>query len=96
MTLRITSVDPRLEHRVLAMFMEETADGEETAESKALNWLDDLLVTVKGFSLLSELNAIQAECNLDRNPPPFPSKYSMPLCIVNLVLKEHGLELKEG
>lgn len=65
------------------------------AKAKALCWLDDMLVAVKGFSLFSELNRIQEECNLGRDPQPFPYKTEMPLCIVNLVLREHGLELKE-
>ena len=54
-----------------------------------------MLVAVKGFSLFSELNRIQEECNVGRDPQPFPYKMEMPLCILNLVLKEHGLELKE-
>ena len=66
-----------------------------TALSKALGWLDDMLDAVKGFSLFTALNDIQAECNLNREPKPFPNKYAMPLCILNLVLKEHGLELEE-
>lgn len=82
--------------RTLAEFEDgNTVLDQESAKSKALYWLDDMLDAVKGFSLFAALNRIQAECNLDRDPKPFPSKTEMPLCILNLVLKEHGLELKE-
>lgn len=83
--------------RTLAAFEDgDTVLDQEKAKSKALYWLDDMLDAVKGFSLFAALNRIQAECNLDRDPKPFPSKTEMPLCLLNLVLKEHGLELKEG
>lgn len=82
--------------RTLATFEDgDTVFDQLKAKSKALYWLDDMLDAVKGFSLFSALNAIQAECNLDRDPEPFPSKTEMPLCILNLVLKEHGLKLEE-
>ena len=82
--------------RTLAKFEDgNTAFDQQKAKSKALYWLDDMLDAVKGFSLFSALNKIQAECNLDKDPKPFPSKTEMPLCILNLVLKEHGLELEE-
>ena len=84
------------DRRTLAVFEDGgPAPGLKTAKSRALRWLDDMLDAVKGFSLFSALNGIQAECNLDRDPKPFPSKTEMPLCIINLVLKEHGLELEE-
>lgn len=82
--------------RTLARFEDgTTVFDQQTAKAKALYWLDDMLDAVKGFSLFSALNDIQAECNLDKDPEPFPSKTEMPLCILNLVLKEHGLELEE-
>lgn len=85
------------DRRTLAMFEDgHTALDQETSLSKALGWLDDMLDAVKGFSLYTALNDIQAECNLDKEHPPFPNKCAMPLCILNLVLKEHGLELEEG
>lgn len=84
------------DRRTLAKFEDgDTAFDRETALSKALGWLDDMLDAVKGFSLFTALNDIQAECNLDKEHPPFPNKYAMPLCILNLVLKEHGLTLEE-
>lgn len=82
--------------RTLATFEDgNTVLDRQTAKSKALHWLDDMLDAVKGFSLFTALNDIQAECNLDQDPKPFPSKMEMPLCILNLVLREHGLELEE-
>ena len=81
------------DRRTLATF----EDGDtRKAKAEALRWLDDLLDAVEGFSLFTALNKIQAECNLDKDPKPFPSKTEMPLCLLNLVLKEHGLELAEG
>ena len=84
------------ERRTLAEFEDgDTVLDQQKAKSKALYWLDDMLDAVKGFSLLSALNDIQVECNLDKEHPPFPNKTEMPLCILNLVLKEHGLRLEE-
>lgn len=84
------------DRRTLAKFADErTALNQDTALSKALYWLDDMLDAMKGFSLFAALNDIQAECNLDEEHPPFPNKTEMPLCILNLVLKEHGLKLEE-
>ena len=83
--------------RTLATFEDgNTAFDQEPALSKAIYWLEDLLGVVKGSSLLLALDEVQIECNLDKDPPPFPSKAKMPLCILNLVLKEHGLQLEEG
>ena len=87
------------ERRTLARFGCRT-DGTPVFQSRtelsdALSWLDDLLCAVKGLSLFSQLNEIQAECNLDRNPKPFPSKTDIPLCILNLVLEKHGLRMEQ-
>lgn len=99
--LRVTcwswNEDPNGTRRTLAEFEDGHAVlDQQTAQSKAMDWVDDLLEATKKFSLYTALNDIQAECNLDRDPKPFPDKTKMPLCIVNLVLKEHGLELEEG
>ena len=84
------------DRRTLATFEDgNTVFDQQKAKSKALYWLEDMLYAVKGFGLFSALNRIQAECNLDKEHPPFPDKTEMPLCILNLVLKEHGLELEE-
>ena len=97
--LRVTcfSNDPDIgDKRILAVFEDgNSCLDQQTAQAKAMDWLDDLLDATKNFSLYSALNEIQVECNLDKNPPPFPKKTTMPLCIVNLVLKEHGLQIEE-
>lgn len=83
------------DRRTLAKFEDgHTVFDQETALSKALSWLDDMLDAVKNFSFFAALTDIQVECNLDKEHPPFPDKRAMPLCILNLVLKEHGLELE--
>ena len=99
--LRVTcwswNEDPNGTRRTLAEF-EDGHGGvldQQTAQSKAMDWIDDLLDATKNFSLYAALNDIQAECNLDKDPKLFPDKTKMPLCIVNLVLKEHGLRLEE-
>lgn len=84
------------DRRTLATFEDgNTVFDQLDAKSKALYWLDDMLDAVKGFSLFTALDEIQVECNLDKDPEPFPSKTKMPLCLLNLVLKEHGLKLEE-
>ena len=101
MSLEITclSADPYAgsDKRVLARFEDgDTALDQTPAQTKAMDWLEDLLDATNNVSLLSKLNKIQAESNFDRDPKPFPDKYTMPLCIVNLVLKEYGLEIEEN
>lgn len=60
----------------------------------AIRWVDHVLSATTGCSLLSMLNDIQCECNTDERDA-FPSKFTMPLCIINLVLKEFNLEIRE-
>jgi len=82
--------------RTLATFENGNAFSDrQKAKFEALCWLGDMLKAVKEFDLFMALNDIQSECNLDRDQEPFPSKTDMPLCILNFVLKEHGLELEE-
>lgn len=84
------------DERTLAKFEDgHTVLDQETALSKALDWLDDMLDAVKGFSLYTALDRIETACNAGKDPKPFPSATEIPLCILNLVLKEHGLELEE-
>lgn len=64
-------------------------------QGEAMAWADMVLLATAGESLIGELNDIQGECNLDRDPKPFPGKFAMPLCIVNLVLREFNLMIKE-
>lgn len=82
--------------RTLATFV----DGNDVldmqpAQSKAMYWLEDLLDATNDFSLFDTLRKIQAESNLNKNPPPFPDLVTMPLIIVNLILRKYGLEIEE-
>lgn len=76
-------------------------DGERTPlatfvdEANAIDWLDNVIVATTGESLMSRLNKIQLECRNENGETLFPDKSKMPLCIVNLVLKEFNLEIKE-
>lgn len=69
---------------------------QEPALSKAITWLDNLLDGTSHFSLLSKLNEMQVVCNRDKDPKPFPDKFAMPVCIVNLLVKEFGLQIEEA
>lgn len=76
-------------------------DGERTPlatfadEANAIDWLDTVLVATTGESLRSRLNEIQLECRDENGKTLFPDKNKLPLCIVNLVLKEFNLETKD-
>ena len=90
------SNDPDIgDKRTLATFVDgnDVLDM-EPAQSKALYWLEDLLQATNNFSLFDALSKIQAESNSNKNPPPFPKMVDMPLILVNLVLKQYGLEIE--
>lgn len=79
----------------------ETVFYKSESQERITRWLDSLLYAVKGFRLLSALNDIQTECNpknaaMNEADKVFPNKFSMPLIILNLVLKEHGLKVVYG
>lgn len=96
--LRVTcwSTDPDIGSRTLATFEDGNSVLDmQSAKSKAMYWLEDLLSATNDFSLFDTLDKIQAESNFNKNPPPFPNKVEMPLIIVNLVLKKYGLEIEE-
>ncbi len=73
-------------------------------KKEAIDWVSEVLHEVKGFSLLNALNEIQGVCKVlgpaDKNGDAqmiecFPSKYEMPLLLINLVLKEHGIRINK-
>lgn len=66
----------------------------ESAMSKALSWLDDLLSAVKGFDLIDELEKLRHKLNQGKSPEPFPTYISLPVEIVELMLKEFNLEIE--
>lgn len=63
----------------------------ELAMSKALSWLDDMLSAVKGFDLIDELEKLRHKLNQGKSPEPFPTYVSLPIEIVELMLKEFNL-----
>lgn len=67
----------------------------ESALSQAVTWLDNLLDGTSGFCLLSRMNKLRCECNLGKDPPPFPDSFSVPMALVNLLIKEFGLQIEE-
>jgi len=58
-------------------------------------WLDALLERTSRFHLISELNDLQLEClhSGENGVSSFPSKFTMPLVIVNLVIDKFGLKI---
>ena len=76
--------------------------GRFSCQKAAMEWVSDVLESTKGFFFLSALNDLQAECNPHvwgmseeerKKNEVFPDKFRMPLAIINLVLKEHGLKI---
>lgn len=63
----------------------------EPAISKAIRWLDDLLSAVRDFDLIDELEKLRRKINQGKNPEPFPSYVTMPIEIIELILKEFNL-----
>ena len=64
-----------------------------SAMSKALSWLDDLLSAVRDFDLIDELEKLRYKLNEGKNPEPFPTYVSLPVEIVELMLKEFNLTI---
>lgn len=64
-------------------------------EANAIDWLDNVIAATTGKSLMSRLNEIQLECRNENGETLFPNKSAMPLCIVNLAVKEFNLEITE-
>lgn len=64
-------------------------------EANTIGWLDNVIAATTGKSLMSRLNEIQLGCRNENGETLFPDKDKMPLCIVNLVLKEFNLEIEE-
>ncbi len=58
----------------------------------ALVWCENIVYAIRGKSITSELNCIQASVDTKKNPA-FKYKDTMPLEIINLVLKQYNLEL---
>lgn len=63
------------------------------AMAKALRWLDNMLSAVRGFDLIDELEKLWLKLNQGKNPEPFPKCVSLPVEIVELMLKEFNLRI---
>ena len=86
--LRVCAVNDGT-RRVLATFTDR-----DTMQEDAIRWVDDVLHATTGFCLLSRLNDIQTACRKN-DKTVFPDKFAMPLCVVNLAIKEFNLEITE-
>ena len=69
-----------------------------TTKRDAIEWVDDVLLDVKNFNLIGALNDIQAACNIHatldvQTVNCFPDKFDMPLLLINLILKDHGIRI---
>ena len=81
--------------RELATFKDgDSALDKEPAMSKALSWLDDMLSAVRGFDLIAELEKLRCKLNQGKSPEPFPTYVSLPVEIVDLMLKEFNLMIE--
>ena len=93
-SIRCWSNDYDTTDRELATFKD--GDGVlnmEPAMYKALSWLDDMLSAVRDFDLIDELEELRHKLNQGKNPEPFPTYVSLPVEIVELMLKEFNLRI---
>ena len=90
-----------MSYRVIGL-KEHTELNSFPTKREAIEWVSEVLYEIKHFSLLNALNEIQGVCKVlgpaDKNGDAqmiecFPSKYEMPLLLINLVLKEHGIRI---
>lgn len=93
-TIRCWSNDFDTYDRELAKFKDgDSVLDQESAMSKALSWLDDMLSAVRDFNLIDELEKLRHKLNQGKNPEPFPTCISLPVEIVELMLKEFNLRI---
>jgi hypothetical protein len=59
----------------------------------AMWYVEKMLHAVCRISLMSILNDLQQECGGDDENSPFHNKFTIPLSIVNLVLKEYHIKI---
>lgn len=91
-SIKCWSNDFSTDSRELATFKDgDSVFDMEPAISKALSWLDDMLSAVRGFDLIDELNKLRHKLNQGNSPEPFPTYVSLPVEIVELMLKEFNL-----
>lgn len=93
-SIRCWSNDHDTTDRELATFKDGgSALDMEPAVSKALSWLDDMLSAVRDFDLIDELEKLRHKLNQGKSPKPFPTYVSLPVEIVELMLKEFNLRI---
>lgn len=91
-SIKCWSNDVDTNDRELASFKDgDSALDMEPAMSKALRWLDDMLSAVRDFDLIDELEKLRHKLNQGKSPEPFPTYVSLPVEIVELMLKEFHL-----
>lgn len=65
-------------------------------QSNAIWWVEDILQAITKTSLQNELNIMQVESRDGLNPDSiWFDKGTIPLYFVNLILKQHGMEMIE-
>ena len=93
-SIRCWSNDFDVVCRELATFKDgDSVLDKEPAMSKALRWLDDMLSAVRGFDLIDEIEKLRHKLNQGKSPEPFPTYVSLPVEIVELMLKEFNLTI---
>ena len=69
--------------------------------ASAIEFINGLIFATNGFYFLGALNDIQSDAMFNRSEfekdgvVPFPDKYTMPLSILNLVLKDYNISIRE-
>lgn len=93
-TIKCWSNDFNVYDRELAKFKDgDSVFDQESAMSKALSWLDDILSAVSDFDLIDEFEKLRHKLNQGKSPEPFPTYVSLPVEIVELMLKEFKLKI---
>jgi len=64
--------------------------------SGMLYFVDNMLEATNHFHFISKLNEIQSHCGGLDKASVFYDKATIPLIIINLVLKEYGIEIVEN
>ena len=91
-SIRCWSNDFDINCRELAAFKDgDSVLDMEPAMSKALSWLNDMLSAVRDFDFIDELEKLRNKLNQGKSPEPFPTYTSLPVEIVDLMLKEFNL-----
>lgn len=94
-SIRCWSNDFNVDCRELATFKDgDSVLDQEPAMSKALSWLDDILSAVRDFDFIDELEKLRHKLNQGKSPEPFPTCLSLPVEIVELMLKEFKLKIE--